>query len=304
MHNHSHSHSKISHSETGNLMRLASLASLIVGLFLVIIKTIAWYMSDSLSLMSSLADSMLDVMASTVNFVAIRYALKPADDDHRFGHGKAEDLATFAQSTFICGSGVFLIFEGIKRMFSPEVIHNSSIGIIVMIISIIMSIALVSYQKYVVSKTDSSAIEADSMHYVVDIVTNSGVIIALILNNYMGLAVFDPIIAIMIAIYIIYGSWKMGYGAFHNLMDREFSNNEYIEIEQVIKEYPEIHGIHELRTRKSGIYRFIQFHLDFIDENISLKQAHIISDSIEEKLKNIFPNTEILIHQDPLHGDS
>ncbi len=284
-------------------MRMASLLSVIVGVILVAIKGVAWLMSDSLSMMSSLADSMLDVMASTMNFVAIRYALQPPDKEHRFGHGKAEDLATLAQSTFICGSGAFLMIEGIKRIFWPEPVYNTTVGVGVMIVSICFAGSLVMYQRYVVRKTSSSAIAADALHYFADLISNAGVIVALILTASFGWKIADPLIGLLIAGYIIYGAWQMGRKAFNNLMDREFSDEERNKIKSIVREFPEISGLHELRTRKSGLHRFIQFHLDFNNENITLKQAHIISDKIEDALKLVFPHTEILIHQDPLHGD-
>ena len=301
MHNHSHTH--ISYQDAGNLIKSASSLSLAVGVVLVAIKAVAWSMTDSLSIMSSLADSMLDVMASGINFIAIRYALQPADHEHRFGHGKAEDLATLAQSTFICGSGVFLLIEGIKRIFSPEPVYNSNVGIGVMIISIIMTFSLILYQRFVVRKTESGAIHADATHYFVDFLTNIGVILALILHSFFGLKIADPIIALAIAFYIIYSAVLIGKTVLNNLMDREFSDEERTQIKQVVAKFSAVSGLHELRTRKSGINRFIQFHLDFIDENISLKQAHDISDEIEDALKAIFPHTEVLIHQDPVHGD-
>ena len=284
-------------------MRFASLLSLIVGITLVAIKVVAWLLSDSLSMMSSLADSMLDVIASTVNFVAIRYSLQPPDKEHRFGHGKAEDLASLAQSTFICGSGAFLVIEGIKCLIIPEPVYNSYIGISAMVVSIILTFSLVLYQRYVVSKTSSSAIAADAMHYFSDLISNIGVIIAFVFTVSFGWKIADPIIGIIIAAYIMYGAYCIGHEAFNNLMDREFSDEERNKIKETVRSFSEISGLHDLRTRKSGIHGFIQFHLDFSNENISLKQAHEISDKIEDALQHLFPHTEVLIHQDPLHGD-
>jgi ferrous-iron efflux pump FieF len=292
----------ITTEEAHRLMRRATLFSLIAGIVLVAIKTAAWLMTDSLSLMSSLADSLLDVFASTLNFIAIRYALQPPDDEHRFGHGKAEDLATLAQSTFICGSGAFLIIEGIKRVISPEPVHNSIIGIGVMALSIVLTLSLVIYQRIVARKTSSGAIAADAFHYFIDFLTNASVIGAFAFTSLFGWKTADPIVAIGIAAYIIGGAYVIGSKAFQNLMDREFSDTERARIEQIVRTHPEVLGLHDLRTRKSGIYRFIQFHLD-LDENITLKRAHVISDSVEELLLKAFPHTEILIHQDPLYGD-
>lgn len=283
-------------------MRRATLYSLIAGAFLVLLKGIAWSFTDSLSMMSSLADSLLDVMASAVNFMAVRYALQPPDEEHRFGHGKAEDLASFAQSTFICGSGLFLVVEGFKRFFSPEPVKHSMLGIAVMLVSIAVTLALVIYQRRVVQATGSKVVQADSLHYYADLLTNSAVIAAFMLSYGLGWYAADAFFALVIAGYLIFTSAELGYHAFQNLMDREFSYEERTRIEAIVKNSEGVLGLHDLRTRKSGITGFIQLHLDLPPE-MSLRQAHVISDTVEAALAAAFPNTEILIHQDPLDGD-
>lgn len=299
---HTPNSTQLAHANTASLMRRATLFSLVVGIVLVVLKTGAWLFTDSLSMMSSLADSLLDVIASTLNFVAVRYALQPPDHEHRFGHGKAEELATLAQSTFICGSGVFLIIEGIKRLISPEPVYNNMTGIAVMCVSIVLTLTLIFYQRHVVRKTSSSAIEADAVHYFADFLTNVSVIGALLLSAFLGWTAADPLVAIAIAVYIIWNAYTIGSKAFQNLMDHEFSDEERTHIAQIVRAQPEVAGLHDLRTRKSGIYRFIQFHLD-LEGDITLTRAHVISDKVEDLLLAAFPNAEILIHQDPLHGD-
>lgn len=280
-------------------MRRATVLSLSAGLFLVVIKAIAWMFTDSLSLMSSLADSMLDVIASTVNFIAVRYALQPADDEHRFGHGKAEDLATLAQSTFICGSGIFLVIEGIKRVVSPEPTHHNLLGIGIMGISLVVTLLLVLYQRHVVNATGSGAIKADSAHYFSDFLSNGAVIVALLCSHWFDVSRADAVAALCIAAYLITGAATMGYHAFQNLMDHEFSSEERERIKDIVRAIPAVVGLHDLRTRRSGLWGFIQLHLD-LDAEMPLRQAHIISDQVEEALKQAFPNAEILIHQDPV----
>lgn len=280
------------------MMRRATLYSLLVGLFLVSLKTGAWLMTGSLSMMSSLADSLLDVMASAINFVAIRYALMPADDDHRFGHGKAEDLATLAQSTFICGSAVFLVVEAGRRLFNPLPTSHGGIGIAVMIVSLACTLALVLYQKRVIRQTGSPLVTADSLHYFTDFLMNGAVIVSLILSNLLGWTLADPIFAILIALWLMVGAVKMALGAFDTLMDREFSEPERDSIKRVAQATEGVLDIHELRTRRSGITQFIQFHLD-LDERISLRAAHDIATRVEVQLQALFPKAEILIHQDP-----
>lgn len=289
--------------EMGKMMRLATVLSLSAGVFLVIVKAIAWSFTDSLSLMSSLADSMLDVMASAVNYVAVRYALQPADDEHRFGHGKAEDLATLAQSMFISGSGLFLVIEGIKRLFSPEEVHHNFLGISIMALSLVVTFSLVLYQRHVVRHTGSTTIQADSTHYYADFLSNAAVIAALLLGHYFSWRSADPLFAIAIATYLIISSVHMGLGAFHNLMDREFTEEDRHRIEAIVLATPHVLGIHDLRTRKSGLWGFIQFHLDLPPE-MPLQQAHDISDGVETTLRQTFANVEILIHQDPFQKDA
>ncbi len=283
-------------------MRLATKFSLWAGAFLVLLKGMAWSFTDSLSMMSSLADSLLDVMASAVNFAAVRYALQPPDEEHRFGHGKAEDLAGFAQSTFICGSGLFLVVEGIRRFFWPEPVQHSMLGIAVMLISIAVTLGLVLYQRHVVRMTNSQVVKADSLHYMSDLLTNSAVIAALILSPALGWHAADAVFALLIAGYLIFTAAKMGYHAFQNLMDHEFSNEDRVKIEDIVRDSSGVLGLHDLRTRRSGGNGFIQLHLD-LDPEMTLRQAHVISDTVEGKLRNAFPNTEILIHQDPLHNE-
>jgi ferrous-iron efflux pump FieF len=289
--------------DAASLMRMATLLSLSAGIFLVILKGIAWSFTDSLSLMSSLADSLLDVMASAINFVAVRYALQPPDEEHRFGHGKAEDLASFAQSTFICGSGLFLVVEGIKRFFSPEPVKHSMLGIGVMLISIIVTLSLVIYQRRVVRLTGSQVVKSDALHYYADLLTNAAVIAAFILSYGLGWYEADALFAVLIAGYLIITSASLGCHAFQNLMDHEFLPDDRAKIEQIVRGSAGVLGMHDLRTRKSGLNGFIQLHLD-LDPEMPLRQAHIISDAVEAALAKTFPNTEILIHQDPLHENN
>jgi ferrous-iron efflux pump FieF len=280
------------------MMRRATLYSLLVGLFLVCLKTGAWLATGSLSMMSSLADSLLDVIASAINFVAIRYALMPADHDHRFGHGKAEDLATLAQSAFICGSAVFLVVEAGRRLFTPLPTAHGGIGIAVMMVSLLCTLALVLYQKRVIRRTESPLVAADSLHYFTDFLMNGTVIVSIILTNAFGWTLADPIFAILIAVWLMVGAVKMALSAFDTLMDREFSDPERESIKRTVRTTQGVLGIHELRTRRSGITQFIQFHRD-LDERMSLRAAHDIATRVEVQVQQLFPKAEILIHQDP-----
>lgn len=280
-------------------MRRATYASVLVAFSLILIKFLAFILTGSVALLSSLIDSVLDSLASVLNVIAIRHSLEPADAEHRFGHGKAEPLAGLGQAGFVMGSSLFLIFESIDRFVHPQAVQHGHIGLVVMIISLLATIALVIYQKHVVRETGSIAIQADSIHYFSDIALNLGVILALVLTTYFGWNLADPLIALLIAIYIISSAWKIVRQSLDQLMDRELSDEDRQRIVTILEANSRIAGYHDLRTRASGKDIFIQIHLD-IDGSISLNEAHEIGDAVEAELLAAFPNADILIHQDPL----
>jgi len=288
---------KISNKEVAKLLRTATYLSVIVAILIIFIKLIAWFMTDSLSLLSSLVDSILDVVASTITLFAVSYSLQPADEDHRFGHGKAEDIAAFAQSVFIAGSGVFIFIEALGRLINPREISNEVVGISVMIVSSILTLGLLSYQKYVIAKTNSSAIKADAMHYKTDLLVNLLVIVSFICSILFNNTFIDPILAIIVALHIFKGAYSVGKDAFDKLMDKEFSDEDREKIIKCVLQNKEVKGMHDLRTRSSGIKPFIQFHLE-LDGDMSLKDAHTVADDVEMNILKTFPNAEILVHQD------
>lgn len=299
---HNHSHIRIPQGPEDAvfvpLVKLATLASLCVALVLLVAKLAAWFMTDSLSLLSSLVDSGLDVLTSAINFMVVRYALQPADEEHRFGHGRAEDIAGLAQATFISGTGIFILVEGIERLFRPVPIEQTDIGLWVMGLSMIATTGLVIFQRYVIRKTKSVVVAADSLHYVTDILSNFAVIVALVLSTQYDVEWADPILALLIAGYIFYGAWEIGYTSFQKLMDREFSEEEREEIIAMVNAHEGVLGFHDLRTRQAGMDQFIQMHVD-LNGTQSLHDAHEIADSLEKKLQAHFPRAEIFIHQDP-----
>ena len=280
------------------LMRAATYASVTVASLLILIKMSAWFVTGSLSLLSSLVDSILDAGASLVNLIAVRHALQPADKEHRFGHGKAEALASLAQAAFIAGSGVFLLLESVDRFAKPQEISNSDTGIGVMVIAIIMTLLLVRFQTYVVKKTNSIAISADSLHYRADILVNVAVIISLILSAKLQWTMADPIFAVLIVVYMSIGAYKIGGQAFDVLMDREFPDEDRKRIKDIAEGHEKVLNVHDMRTRSSGATSFIQFHAE-MPKDISLSEAHEIADEVMYMVEEVFPNTEVLIHQDP-----
>ena len=280
------------------LMRMATYASISVAGVLIAVKLGAWLATESVSLMSTLLDSLLDALASLINLFAVRRALQPADRSHRFGHGKAEPLAGLAQAAFICGSALFLLIEAGNRFLNPKEVHNTEIGYAVMVFAIILTVGLVLFQKYVVRKTGSVAISADSLHYQTDILINGSVILSLFLASEMGWQMADPLFAVAIAVYILISAREIARGALTLLMDHELSEDERRRIEEIALSHPDARGMHDLRTRSSGTRKFIQFHLE-MDGTITLTDAHEITEAVMYKLEDAFPNAEVIIHEDP-----
>lgn len=281
-----------------NLVTFATYASLLIASILIGIKLFAYILSDSLSLFSTLIDSTLDGAASLINFFAIRRSLMPATSQYRFGHGKAEALAALGQSAFIAGSAFFLFFSAVHRLYSPQIVERPSTGVVVMLISICLTIALVSFQRFVIRKTKSLAISADSLHYFGDILINASVILALVLGDWLKWYSMDPLFAIGIGFYILRTSWVISKKALSVLMDHELSEEDRDQIKKIVLIHPKVIGLHDLRTRSSGLRSFIQFHLE-MEDSIPLIEAHKISDEVESSILKEFPSAEVLIHQDP-----
>jgi len=290
--------STTNHAGNG-LVRTASYASVAIASFLVVIKLAAYLMTHSVSILASLIDSLLDVAASLVNMVAIRHALAPADAEHRFGHGKAEPLAGLAQAAFIAGSALFLIVESSARLFNPRVIEHGIVGLTVMVVSTVFTIALVIYQRYVMKKSRSIAIRADSLHYVGDILVNLAIIAALALSLFLDWYIADPLFALGVAAYVLYNAWEIVKVSLDQLMDRELPDADRDRITSIARAHPDVRNLHELRTRSSGLTTFIQMHIE-MEPEITLVRAHEISDEVEAELHKAFSNSEIIIHEDPL----
>jgi len=280
------------------LIRLATWASVIVALSLIVIKTWAWDQTQSVSLLASLIDSIMDSAASLINFFAVRYAMAPADDEHRFGHGKAEALAGLAQALLILVSIGLLLSQTLGRLWHPVVIDNGSIGISAMAASMVITGALVLLQRHVVKRTQSTAIEADSLHYTSDLLMNFGVIIALVFAVY-GYYGADIYLALGIGAYVVYSAWTIAKTAFHLLLDHELSDEQRQNITQIALTQPQVLGMHDLRTRQSGHMQFIQLHLELQDDML-LIQAHDVADSLELRILQAFPYADVIIHLDPV----
>jgi ferrous-iron efflux pump FieF len=297
-HHHDHGSHALSHAESATLVKRASLFSVGVAVTLIAAKLVAWMMTDALSLLSSLTDSVLDLMASMLTVVAVRYALQPPDDEHRFGHGKAESLAALAQAAFVAGSAAFLLTEAAHRFWHPVAIQRPLIGVAVSGFSVLMTVGLLAYQRHTVAHTGSTAIKADAMHYQTDVLVNGAVLLSLLASWGMGWHQLDVWCSLGIAAYILWSAWQIAKDAFHHLMDHEMPEAERNRIQEMILAHPQTKGVHALKTRYSGMHPFIQFHLE-LDGSLTLYQAHVISSEIEESLLRAFPRAEILIHEDP-----
>jgi len=287
-----------SHSEQyAYWVRLAAISSSSVALLLVIIKFYAWLVSDSSAMLASTTDSILDLFASVMNIVILRFALAPADDEHKFGHGKAESLAGLVQAAFVLGSALLLIFNGVERVINPRVIVQSDIAIGVTLVAIILTLALVVFQRFVIKRTGSIVINADALHYQSDLFLNVGVLAAIFLSQGLWVQA-DGVFTIIVALYLLFGAGQIIYQSVYQLMDHELSDDELTQIKSIILSHDHALGLHELRTRQSGAQRFIQFHLE-LEDTLSLLEAHSIGDDIEAEICQALAPCEVFIHQDP-----
>jgi ferrous-iron efflux pump FieF len=284
-------------AKDARLRRRAAIASLSVGIALVAIKVASYYTTQSVGVLSSLMDSMLDGVASALTLFGVTQAQKPPDQSYRFGHGKAEALAALAQAAFIIGSVVLLCLELVQRFVDQPPIRHETTGMIALGISSLIIVALMGFQAYVVRRTRSIAIEADLRHYIGDIMVNVAVIAGLILTARTGNVLYDSGFALLVAVFLLVNAWGVGRQALRLLMDRELDSAERQAIKATVLSHPHARGIHDLRTRSSGSLRFIELHLE-LDGGLTLIEAHDISDEIEQRLRRTF-TAEVLIHQEP-----
>ncbi|MBC7950781.1 MAG: cation diffusion facilitator family transporter [Rhodospirillaceae bacterium] len=291
--------------DSARLMRLATYASVATASTLIVVKLVAWGMTGSVALLSTLIDSTLDAAASIINLWAVRHALTPADREHRFGHGKAEPLAGLGQAAFIVGSGALLLAEAVHRLQQPVQVTNEGIGVAVMAFSILLTALLVRFQKKVLSHTDSVAISADSLHYTGDVLINGSVIVSLLVGKFLDWPLIDPVFAIAIAGFLLWNAWQIAVNSYDMLMDRELPEEDRQRIKDIARSNPQVRGMHDLRTRLSGQQGFIQLHLA-LDDDLPLIQAHDIADQVEKAIMEAFPQFDVLIHQDPasLHEET
>jgi len=283
--------------QNARLLRLTTTASVATAVLLILVKAGAWVLTDSVALMASLVDSMMDSAASLINLLAIRYALVPADEEHRFGHGKAEALAGLGQAMFIAGSSVFLVLEAVDRLVHPVPLTDTTTGIAVMAFSIAVTLALVALQRHTIRLTGSTAIRADSLHYISDLTVNFSIILALLAAS-AGYGSLDAWAGLAIAAYILYSAWHIAQDAFHHLLDREVDGAVRETILALAHEPEDVRGVHDLRTRQSGQQMFVQIHLE-MNRDLPLWQAHRAAEWVETAVRARFPGSDVIAHQDP-----
>ncbi len=269
-----------------------------MALFLIGLKAWAALETSSMAMLGSLADSGLDLLASIVVLAGVRIAAVPADSDHRFGHGKAEALAALVQVILISLSALFIGYRSIGRLIAGEQTTDAELGIGVSLVAIVFTFALITYQRYVVRRTGSVAISTDRLHYASDLLLNLSVIVALVLEQYVGWGGADAVFGLLIAAWLSWGAWSSSSHALDQLMDREWPEDRRARFLTACAEYPELAGLHDLRTRTSGTHHFAQFHV-WVPGDWTIAEAHGHMDRVEEELQQRFPATEILIHLDP-----
>lgn len=280
------------------LTRRAALASMATAALLLGLKIWAAILTGSVAMLGSLADTGLDLVASSVTLLGVHYSAQPADREHRFGHGKAEALAALFQVLVIALSAVAVAWRAGERLWTVQPTARPEFGIAVSGIAIGTTLALLAYQRFVLARTKSVAIQADHVHYQADLLLNIAVIAALALDHYAGLAWADPVFGVAIAAALVWGAWRAAASAIDQLMDHEWPEAKRARFLAVAARHPELAGIHDLRTRSSGTMDFVQFHV-WVDPAMTVAHAHRVMDEVEHRLEQDFPDTEILIHVDP-----
>ncbi len=282
-----------------DLTRRAAIASVTVATVLLVLKAYAARATGSVAMLGSLADTGLDLLSSLVTLYAVWLAAQPADEDHRFGHGKAEAIAALMQTLVILGSAVAIAARAVAEFGNPAIPRRPEVGVGASVVAVVLTLALVAYQRRVVRATQSIAISTDRVHYESDLLLNVGVIVALVLDVWAGLHGADALFGIAIALYLAWGALTSARAAVDMLMDREWPDAKRQRLLAVVARHPQVDGVHELRTRSSGVTDFIQFHV-WLAPDMTVAAAHGIVDEIEAGVADAFPGAEILIHVDPL----
>ena len=285
-------------AERASLASRAAMASVALAVVLLVAKAWAAIVTDSTAMLGSLADTALDLVASLATLAAVYIAAQPADREHRFGHGKAEALVALGQVGLIAVSALGIAWRAVDRLINGGETAEMGLGIGVSLFAIAATLLLLAYQRRVISRTESVAIRTDNVHYQSDLLLNSAVIAALLLDQGVGIRGADAVFGIAIALWLLWGAFRASRFAVNQLMDREWPEEERARFLAAAAEFPELAGLHDLRTRTSGTHQFAQFHV-WVPADWTVGEAHERMDRVEEALQRRFPGTEILIHLDP-----
>lgn len=269
---------------------------------IIVMKIYAYASSNSVSMLASLLDSLGDIVVSSFAFFSIIVSLKPPDKEHRYGHGKAEGFSALIQACFLFSSALFLIFENAHRFFVPAEIENHKIGILVSCLTMLLTLILTYFQNRAYRAAPSLVLKAEQSHYRGDVLLNAAVVVALVVDMTASFKYADFIISLGIALYIIKTAKDIGQNAVDMLMDREISEAERNQIIDIVTGHKDVHGLHDLRTRQSGMNIYISFDVE-LEPSLSLEKAHSITRDLDLQILAHFPNAEIIIHTDPL-GDT
>lgn len=280
------------------LMKRASRASIAVALTLIACKALAFVMTGSVAILSGLFDSVQDLMTSGVNMIAVHHATEPADKEHRFGHGKAQAIGSLIQGLIIFAAAVFLAIEAWGRFQHPQPLERPLWGVVVTLVAIALTVVLVQFQSYVIARTQSLSIRTDQAHYTGDILMNVGVLISMAATTWLGWTRVDALFGMGVAGYLFTVVYQVIRDSFKMLMDTEMPDEFRKQIQDIVHSFPVVSRIHDLRTRQSGSHAFIQFCIH-LNENMTLRQAHDITDMIEDRIREHFPDAEVIIHPEP-----
>ena len=288
----------LTQEQANKLKKIAAAGSISLAVSLCLIKGLGVFYTDSLAVLSSMVDSLSDIFASLITLIAVRISVRPADCSYRYGYGKAEALSTLFQAAFIVVSGLFILYDAGLRLKNPIPLTQTGLGLIIMITSLVLTLLLVAFQRYVAKRTNSQAILADSMHYSVDIMTNGSIIISLIAVRLWQIDWIDTAIAGIISVYLLYNAYILGRDAVFLLLDRELDDDIRNSIYQIVSQHPISPKIHDLRTRNLGGAYMFEFHIE-LDGRLDLYTAHKYTDEVEELIRQTYPDAQIIIHQDP-----
>ncbi|MBI3655032.1 MAG: cation transporter [Acidobacteria bacterium] len=282
----------------GALKIRAAFFAVLVAFGLFLLKILVGFATHSMSILASGVDSLMDLMASTINFFSIKSAAEPADESHQFGHGKIESLSGLLQGLLIGISALYLAYRSLMRLVHEEPLELVQLGIVTMVVSTLVTIVLVRYMQKVASTTGSLALRADSLHYASDVLTNLGSLLALVLVRWTGQSRIDPVISLVIAGYIFRSAAVVFKNSIDILMDRSLAREVIEEIRSVLQSEPSVRGFHRLRTRQSGTHKFIDLHLS-MDPSLTFAEAHELSEEVGRRIKLKIPNSDVTIHADP-----